>query len=172
MRCDQAQVFMDRYLSENLSAHERESFEVHLRHCRDCQQQLASLRRLVGALENVPAPPVPRDFADRVLARARQEIQGPPHFVAARSALSRWWERRSVSGLTNTIGAIAAGLLLGLALGQQTWRQVDSSNGPKQPTAGVDTEIVYSLDYLSGTPRGSYMQSYLSLTNVASDQEF
>ena len=175
MRCDRAQALMDRYLGEDLSAHERESFEIHLRDCRDCQQQLAGLRRLVAALQSVPAPPVPRDFVGRVMARTRQEIQGTQYAIVARSALSRWWERMGVTGLanaTNTITAVAAGLLLGLLLGQQTWRHAASTHGVEQPTAGMDTDAVYSLDYLSGTPRGSFTETYLSLTNITSDQEF
>ena len=172
MRCDRTQRLMDRYLGEDLSPHERESFEVHLRDCGNCQQQLADLRRLAETLQSVPAPPVPRDLVGRVMARARQEIQGPRHSVAAGSDFSRWRERVGVSGLANAVAAVAAGLLLGLVLGQQTWRHAASSSGGKQPPAGVDAEIVYSLDYLSGTPRGSFMETYLTLTSVASDQEF
>lgn len=172
MRCDRAQALMDRYLGEDLSPHERESFEVHLRDCRNCQQQLAGLRRLVEALQSVPAPPVPRDLVGRVMARARQEIRGPRHSVAARSILSRWWERVGGTGLANAVAAVAAGLLLGLALGQQTWRFATNTRGSDQSTTNVDAEAVYSLDYLSGTPRGSFTETYLSLTSVDSDQEF
>ena len=172
MRCDRAQALMDRYLGEDLSPHERESFEVHLRDCRNCQQQLAGLRRLVEALQSVPAPPVPRDLVGSVMARARQESQGPQHSVAARSILSRWWERVGVTGLANAIGAVAAGLLLGLVLGQQTWRHAASSDGVRQPATGVDAEVVYSLDYLSGIPHGSFTETYLSLTSAQTDQEF
>jgi len=172
MRCDRAQALMDRYVGEDLSPHERERFEVHLRDCRDCQQQLAGIRALVDALQRVPAPPVPRDLVGRVMARARQETQKRQPPVPARYARSTWWARVRVAGLANAVGAVAAGLLLGLVLGQQTWRHAASSNGGKQPAAGVDAEAVYSLDYLSGTPHGSFTDTYLSLTSAPSDQEF
>jgi anti-sigma factor RsiW len=168
MRCDRAQALMDRYLGEDLSPYERECFEVHLRDCRNCQQQLAGLRRLVEVLQSVPAPPVPRDLVGSVMARARQETQERQPPVPARHALSTWWARVRVTGLAN---AVAAGLLLGLVLGQQTWRHAANSNGGKQPAAGVDAEVVYSLDYLSGTPRGSFAETYLSLTSAGTDQE-
>jgi len=172
MRCDRAQALMDRYLGEDLSPREREPLEVHLRDCRNCQRQLADLRRLVTALQSVPVPPVPRDFVGRVMARARQEIQEPRHSAAARSTHPRWWEGVGVTGLANAVAAVATGLLLGLVLGQQTWRHAASSNGGKQPATGVNAEVVYSLDYLSGTPHGSFTETYLSLTSAQNDQEF
>jgi hypothetical protein len=35
----------------------------------------------------------------------------------------------------------------------------------------ADAEAVYSLDFLSGSPRGSFTETYLNLTSVANDQE-
>jgi anti-sigma factor RsiW len=171
MRCERAQALMDRYHGEDLSPHERESFEIHLRDCRACQKQLASLQRLVSTLQGVPAPPVPRDLLGRVMASARQEIQAAQGAPAPRWAISRWWEDLGVTGLANALTAVSAGLLLGLALGQQTWRHAASSKAPSPQTAAVDTEAVYALDYLSGTPRGSFTETYLSLTSAATDQE-
>jgi anti-sigma factor RsiW len=160
---------MDRYVNEGLPPDEREHFEIHLRDCRDCQQQLASLQRLLAALRSAPSPPVPQGFVDRVMARARQEVQPS---LRARPAFRSWWEHVGTARLANAVGAVAAGLLLGLVLGQQTWRYAASTSGPNRLTAGVDAETVYSLDYLSGSSRGSFTETYLNLTSVASDQEF
>jgi hypothetical protein len=72
----------------------------------------------------------------------------------------------------NAAAAIAAGLVLGVVLGQQTWRFSASTTGHDRLTTSADAEMVYSLDYLSGAPRGSFTDAYLSLTRVATDQEF
>ena len=171
MRCDRAQALMDRYVNEGFPPDERESFEIHLRGCPDCQQQLATLQRLLAVLQSVPAPPVPQGFVDRVMARAQYEVQAPQPSPGAQPALRRWWEHLSTARLANAVGAVAAGLLLGLVLGQQTWRYAASTSRPDRPMAGIDAETVYSLDYLSGSPRGSFTETYLALTSVASDQE-
>lgn len=72
----------------------------------------------------------------------------------------------------NAVAAVAAGVVLGLLLGQQTWRQAVSEGRSRQPNARVAAETIYSLDYLSGTPSGSFTESYLSLTGMANAQEF
>jgi len=74
--------------------------------------------------------------------------------------------------LANAVAAVAAGFVLGLGLGQQTWRFAVSSQEAERLAARVDAEAVYSLDYLSESPRGSFTETYLSLTSVANDREF
>ncbi|MEA1950071.1 MAG: zf-HC2 domain-containing protein [Planctomycetota bacterium] len=177
MHCDRAQALMDRYVNEGFPPDERESFEIHLRGCPDCQQQLAKLQRLLAVLRSVPSPPVPQGFVDRVMVRARHEIQASqssPGFQSApgfQPALRRWWEQLGSARLANAVGAVAAGLLIGLVLGQQTWRYAASTGRPDRTMAGIDAETAYSLDYLSGSPHGSFTETYLSLTSVASDKE-
>lgn len=169
MHCNRAQAWMDRYLGGDLASHEQEAFEAHLRDCRDCQEQLFDLRRLVIALQDVPAPPVPRELVGCVMARARKEIQETQHVAGPHSDLSMWWYRTGISGLGNTIAAIAAGLAIGLTLGQQTWRHTTNANELRRPTAAIDATFAYSLDYLSAPPRGSFMETYLSLTKSEND---
>ena len=102
---------------------------------------------------------------------ARRESECRQLAKVARSALASWWERLALTGLIHAVPAVSAGLLLGLVLGQQTWRHVTSSKVSEPGTAAVDTEAAYSLDYLSGTPRGSFTETYLSLTSAVTDQE-
>ncbi len=172
MRCKRARELMDRYVSEGLPPDEREPFETHLRDCRDCQEHLAKFQDLVATLRSVPVPPIPHGFAERVMAKARQEFQRPQPSVVGRSTFSRWPEHVGAARAVNALGAVAAGLLLGLVLGQQTWQHTASANGAEQSIARVDADSVYALDYLSGTPRGSFTETYLSLTSVSNEQEF
>lgn len=164
MRCNRAQSLMDRYAKEGLPRKEQEPFEAHLRVCPECRQQLANLHRLVERLRTVPSPPVPHEFVEEVMARARREREGCR--VDGLGVIRNGGRDGRMVRWAKAVAATAAGLLLGLVLGQQTWWQAGSNGGTQQPGASVDTEAVYSLDYLSGTPRGSFTESYLSLTGM------
>jgi len=60
--------------------------------------------------------------------------------------------------------ALAGGLLIGLLMGQQTWRSVHSSMR-QQGGVEPDPVAVYQLDYLTVAPGGSVAQSHLTLTS-------
>jgi hypothetical protein len=60
--------------------------------------------------------------------------------------------------------AIAGGLLIGVLMGQQTWRSAHSSI--PQQTIELNPVAVYELDYLTDAPGGSLVQSYLTLTKA------
>jgi anti-sigma factor RsiW len=163
---------MDRYVNEGFPPDERESFDIHLRGCPDCQQQLAELQKLLAVLRSVPSPPAPQGFVDRVMAEAWHEVQAPQPSPRAQPALRKWWKYLGTARLANAIVAVAAGLLIGLVLGQQTWRYAAPDRTMAGHTMAVsDAETAYSLDYLSGSLRGSFTETYLSLTSVANDKE-
>ncbi len=162
MRCDRARKSMDRYLIEGLSREERAAFEAHLDVCQDCQRRIDSLRRLVAVLQGEPVPPLPDHFADRVMARARREGQSFRPTSGVRRAVRLWWEEANVASIANAAAAVAAGLLLGLVLGEQSWQRV-----VERPTIHRDSEALESLDFLSGNSGMSFTETYLSLTNNA-----
>ncbi len=174
MRCDRAQILMDRYVAEELPAVEREDLEFHLRKCPGCQQQLAQLQKLLGTLRSVPAPPVPQGFVGRVMVIAGQEVDHQGPLVQARPRPASWWRHGVTPQQIGFAAALAAGLLVGVMLGHQTWQHSARTSTIDRPTANVqvtDAENVYLIDYLTGTPRGSFPEIYLSLTSVDSDQE-
>ena len=59
---------------------------------------------------------------------------------------------------------LAGGLLIGVLMGQQTWR----SAHPSIPPWPVESDpfAVYQLDYLADAPGGSLAESYLTLTRA------
>jgi len=176
MRCEQAQALLDRYVNRELPPVERERLESHLLECPDCRQQLVGLRGLVAVLHSVPAPPVPDGLAARVMARAHEvagrRAPGRTAWDSVTQTVGHWWLQVDSSHIANAVAAVAAGLVLGLGLGQQSWRLAVGTREAERPVADVDAEAVYSLDYLSGVPRGSFTETYLSLTSVANDREF
>ena len=56
---------------------------------------------------------------------------------------------------------LAAGLLIGVFMGQQTWRSAHPLN-PQQATQ-ADPLAVYELDYLTNAPGDSLAGTYLAL---------
>jgi anti-sigma factor RsiW len=175
MRCDRSRALMDKYAAEELAPDERAALNLHLRDCPGCRQQWVRWRGLLRILRSVPAPPVPQEFVGRVMARARQGMdrQQPSREVGPEPA--SWWGHGGMPQLVNMAAAVAAGLLLGLVLGRQTWQfstRPIATDRSAENARVTDVETVYSLDYLSGNPRGSFTKTYLSLTRVAGDQEF
>ncbi|MCL4204947.1 MAG: zf-HC2 domain-containing protein [Pirellulaceae bacterium] len=120
MRCQVVQQKLDQYAGQSLSGPERELMERHLRSCPVCQQSLERQSRLQTLLQSCHAPPIPEEFAARVLARAES------HPVVVTRPSSRGWTPgvtgKKLGEVLGMVGTLAAGLLIGLLLGHQTWQ--------------------------------------------------
>ena len=162
MRCDRAEALMDRYVNEGLPLHEREPFENHQRDCRGCQQQLATLQRLLAALRSAPSPPVPQGFAGRVMARAkeREAIVARSKPVSNGASRSAWKRFESSAG---TAAALAAGLMVGMFIGYETWR-ADRQQGIASATRPADPLVASGFEYLVEPSGDSLAQAYFGLT--------
>ena len=68
------------YLEADLEASERARVEEHLNACPDCRREYRELRHMVDLLRGLPAPDLPPDLADRVIARLRAG-EGRPGLV-------------------------------------------------------------------------------------------
>ena len=117
-------------------------------------------------LQSEPSPPVPEQFVARLMSRARLETQSSPYSPGIRQVFRSWWNESNPARLANAVAAVATGVLLGLALGQQTWQLPNGVE--EQPTT---YRVVDSLDYFSGYAGKSFAETYLSLTNAPSAQE-
>jgi len=163
MRCKTIQEKLDLYLAEELTATDQRQVEAHLRSCPDCGAELARLKQLLALLKSDSAtPPVPEGFTSRVMAKARQRLAArqPPETVPW--SIRRWWASVSVPMRAEAAAVLAAGLLIGVLMGQQTWRSAHPS--PPQQATQADPLAVYELDYLSDAPGGSLAESFLTLT--------
>ncbi len=106
------------YALDALTADERRTFEVHLRECEECRDDLRSLQETVGVLaasSEGPAPPA--GLRDRIVAAAREER---PNVVALRHRRLRLYAGSAAGAAA--CAALAIGLWLGLSNG---------SSGPK-----------------------------------------
>jgi len=68
-----SEEFLDRYLDDDLVPEERAQADGHLAGCATCRADLAALAGLYGALDALPAEPLPVDLSPRVLARIRAQ---------------------------------------------------------------------------------------------------
>ena len=165
MRCKTVRNKLDRFSRQELMPRARDRIEAHLSVCADCRQHFAAQERLAVLLTSQPKPPaVPRGFGDRLMAAARQRKAGRQVVPGSLWRL-RWLSPpASVGRKAAQTVAIAGGLLIGVLMGQQTWRSAHSSI--PQQTVQPDPVAVYQLDYLTDAPGGSLAQSYLTLTNA------
>jgi len=165
MRCRVVRNKLDLLDRQELPPHVRERIEAHLSTCAECRRHLARQQRLASLLTTLAEPPpVPDGFAGRLMAAARGRQ------AACRPAPGSLWRFRWLS-LSGSIGsraaqavALAGGLLIGVFMGQQTWRYGHRSS--PQPTTEPDPVVICHLDYLSDAPVGDLAQSYLTLTGA------
>lgn len=168
MRCDTVRKKLDRAIRQELAPRLRESVEAHLRECEDCRRHLARQERLAVVLMSVPEPPaVPEGFGDRLMAAAQQRKAASRPVPRLRRRIGRRWPLAPFGTKAAQVAAIAGGLLLGVAMGQQTWPSVHS--GGTQDASQADPLAAYELGYLGDTPGGSLAQSYLILTAASND---
>jgi anti-sigma factor RsiW len=131
MRCSEIQQKLDLLGTHELTSSMRAQIEIHLHSCTECRQTLATIQQFEALLTSTPAPPVPKGFAVRVVARAKERRAKERRATVPRATvpcseprllvvLQSAWKRLELS--TVTAVALAAGLMLGLFLGHETWQ--------------------------------------------------
>jgi len=156
MRCSETDNMIDTFLDGTLAPHLRKEVERHLDTCAGCRQTLERRRRLSVLLQSVDVPPVPRAFADAVMARARR-VQ------ASRPACGDAW-------LQTLFMRVAAAVVLAAGVGAGAFMGVNSQRVPAPTDVGASDTLAgaYNLDTLSDAPEGSVPQAYLVLANRGS----
>lgn len=164
MRCKTIQDKFDLYLAEGLRGTDQRQVEAHLRSCPDCRAELVRLKQLLALLKSDSAiPPVPEGFSSRLMAKARERlaVRQPPEMSLPWS-IRRWWTSVSFPMRAEAAAMLAASLLIGVFMGQQTWYSVHPST--PQQAIQADPLAAYAFDYLSDAPGDSLAGAYLSLT--------
>lgn len=165
MHCDSVRKKLDRFVRQEVAPRLRASIEGHLSECPDCRAYLARQERLAALLEDTPKPPIlPEGFGNRLMAAARQRQASRP-LPGLWRRISRQWASVPFSEHAARAAVLAAGLLVGVLMGQQTWQSVHAAGG--RQTSQADLLAVYAVDSLSDAPGGSLAESYLVLTTTS-----
>jgi len=164
MRCREVQHKLDLFATQELTSSECEGIEAHLESCAGCREALWRLRRLEDLLAASPVPPVPEGFAARVVAQVKEQQTIAAARRSPRSRLVRLaWKRIRFSAAT--AAALAAGLMLGLFMGRDTWW-----SGTEGPSAAANqpAELLAAsgFDDLVEPGGDSLAQAYLGLTTA------
>ncbi len=159
MRCARARSLLELSPPERLAPDERESLQAHLADCGECREVFERQLRLERLLAAATAPPPPEGLADRVMAAAAVRVELPHR----QSEPSRW---AAAAVRAATAAAVAAGLLVGVYLGRETWQL---AAGPPPAPAEHDLTRAYGLDYLAGGEEASLAGTYLRMTAASEE---
>ena len=165
MNCRKVQQKLDAYLAGDLSPKGEEKLQAHLDSCPECREALVRAQRVESVLRETPAPPLPDGFADRVVARARQQKAAPEH---GRVPQPVWgW----LGGSLAWRAAVAAGLVVGLGLGAFLGHDMCTSAPGKGAAAREEVVDTFKLDYFAEGPEGSVAGGMIRMMDIAEKVE-
>ena len=161
MRCRDVQRIIDLDSGPGLGGPQCEQLQAHLRLCPKCRQALERQTRLQSLLQACEIPTVPDEFAEQVLARvASQPIVIPLSAVPRPGVPKSTW--RTSGTVLGMLGAAAAGWLIGLLLGHQTWRPAEQASGLSTPVTSVTAR---QWEHWIDPGDDALAQTYLLLTS-------
>jgi len=170
MRCRYVKQKLDRYIQGDLPGSISDKIQLHLHKCNNCAHTLSRINKLDGIFENTPLPPVPEDFSERLMQRARQmqclqQVPGP--------VVVRLWEWFGRTSLKKSVAAavLVVGLAIGTLMGWDTWQSPDVQSVGDSRMAQVEPTAIYNLDYLTSAPKGSPTDAYLMLVSATNGRE-
>ena len=141
-------------------------FELHLRSCESCAQELDRLTQLASLLREEVVPVVSSSLAARIVLQGQQQLSGrkrihiPPVL---------WWDAlpsymRAAAVIVLMVG-LSMGTLLGLSVSKKAQDQAAASIRPE-----TDPALAIHLDYFTDSPSGSPAQAYLALATPSSGE--
>lgn len=160
MNCKKVLSRLHAYLDGEVPAGLMHEFEEHLGICPSCRDRVERIRRVGGMLDSLAVPPLPKEFAARVMAEARKSS---PAFPAGKPLWGidwlplRWFADLSVPMRL----AACAVVLLACLLGMFMSRDLSLSGIPR---AGVaDAGHLDGFEWFSPVPPASLGSAYLTL---------
>jgi hypothetical protein len=162
MHCERAQEFFSDYIEQSLERPMLVTLEAHLEGCRNCREELETLRTVFQSLETVPDVAPPPDSDWRVIRRLR-ELRMAEAAARPRSPSFVDW-LRSLSPISAAFGAglatlVAAGAFMLHSAGSQTQlKVVDLPYGnaprPRQPDANAQPLLSTRVSVGAATANG------------------
>ncbi len=168
MDCKKALSRLGAYVDGEMSADLMQEMEEHLDGCPFCRNQMGRIRQVEHILDSLSIPPVPQEFAARIMAEARRRA---PLVKEKKSfPLLEWHPLQWLLDLSPPMRVAACtALLLACLLGVFMSKEV-SQSGSRQSHA-AETQSLDGFEWFSPTPPSSLGSAYLTLaSNTPEDQ--
>jgi anti-sigma factor RsiW len=163
MNCSKVLTRLHAYLDGEVPAKLIREIEHHLSACPACRSQVEHMRQVHDMFEGLSVPPLPREFAARIMTKAQREVA----FTKEKKPLFPldWQPFQWLLDLSVPM-RLAAGVMVFLAclLGMSMSKELSLSRDPQNLVA--QTENMDGFEWFSPTPPASLGSAYLALALV------
>jgi anti-sigma factor RsiW len=168
MKCKKVLSRLHAYLDEEIPARLMREMDEHLGACPSCHSQAERIRQVSDTLDSLTVPPLPPDFAGRVMAAAERRA-----LLAAEKRFFfpfGWQPLQWLLDLSVPMRLAACSMvLLACLLGKYMSKEL-SVSGNRQ-TAVVEAETLDGFEWFSPTPPASLGSAYLTLASATSEDQ-
>jgi anti-sigma factor RsiW len=160
MNCKKVLSHLHAYVDREVPARLMREMEEHLGTCPSCRRQVERIREVGDILDSLTVPPLPQEFAVRVVAEARRRALPAQE---RRLPLGIDWQPvRWLLDLSVPMRlAACAMVLLACLLGMFMSRDLYLSGSP--PATVAEAENLDGFEWFSPTPPASLGSAYLTL---------
>ena len=138
--------------------------EEHLSTCRSCSSQIERIRQVNDIFESLPIPPLPEQFAARIMAKAQSNIASAKRKKAFFPYT--WQPFQWLSDLSAPMRlAASAVVLMACLMGIYMSKELSQPRNFQNLTA--QTENLEGFEWFNPTPPTSLGSAYLALAEIA-----
>ena len=168
MNCKKVLSRLHAYVDGEMPAKPMHEIDEHLGVCPSCRSQVERVRKTDIMLDRLIVPPLPSEFAARVMAEARRRTRGTEE---NRSFLPFGWQPlRWLLDLTVPM-RLAAGAMVLLACLLGMFMSRDLSLSGRSRITIAEAENLDGMEWFSPTPPVSLGSAYLALASTSTDDQ-
>jgi anti-sigma factor RsiW len=168
MNCKKVLSRLHAYLDEEMPVKLIREMEEHVSCCPSCRSQVARIRQVSDLLDSLTVPPMPQEFAARVMSEARRMA---PLAKDEKSLFPLGWQRlRWLLDLSVPMRiAACAMVLLACLLGRLMSKELSLSWNRRALVA--EAENLDGFEWFSPTPPASLGAAYLTLASTSTQDQ-
>jgi anti-sigma factor RsiW len=168
MNCKKVLSRLHAYLDGEVPARLMQETEEHLSVCPSCRSRVEHIRQMGDVLDSLNVPPLPQEFAARVMTEARKRVplaeERLPFFPIEWGAL-RWLFDLSVPMRLAACAMVLLACLLGMFMSR------DLSLSGSSRTNVAEAENLDGFEWFSPTPPTSLGSAYLTLASTLTEDQ-
>lgn len=150
MDCKTVTEKLNAYVDGELTKTDTEMVERHLSRCQSCREDMRLIEAVNAILDLTPGIPVPPNFADETVRKARSLMRD-------KLSLGEWWRGLTAVWKMAACATALAGLLIGAGIPQSLLLRTEGAAAHKSET------------FFASEP--SLSQTYLKLVSLREDEE-